>query len=284
MPGLLSFHAHPDDESIATGGTLARYAANGERVVVVTATDGALGEIHNHDNPDAIRPRLAQVRADEVMTALEILGVGHHEFLGYRDSGMMGWEDNLHPDCLWQADFLEATGRLVHLFRKHQPEIVTIYDPFGGYGHPDHIQVHRIGLAAYHAASDLSLFPLRGDDQPWQPERLWMSVWARSRMAAWADIDETAGDIDAEQAARLRRSGFPDEKVNVWMDVEDLVEVKIAAIAAHRTQIPPDWSLINVPDAYKPMLLGHEAFVELYPLPGTTEGGRFELSSDRSKV
>jgi LmbE family N-acetylglucosaminyl deacetylase len=92
-------------------------------------------------------------------------------------------------------------------------------------------------------------------------------------MAAWADIDETAGDIDVEQAARLRRSGFPDEKVNVWMDVEDLVDVKIAAIAAHRTQIPPDWSLINVPDDYKPMLLGHEAFVELYPILRTGAGG-----------
>jgi N-acetyl-1-D-myo-inositol-2-amino-2-deoxy-alpha-D-glucopyranoside deacetylase len=273
MPGLLSFHAHPDDESIATGGTLARHAANGERVVVVTATDGALGEIHNYDDPEAIRPRLAQVRAEEVAAALQILGVRHHEFLGYRDSGMMGWEDNLHPDCLWQADFMEATGRLVHLIRKHQPEVVTIYDPFGGYGHPDHIQVHRIGLAAYHAASDLSRFPLDRDDQPWQPERLWMSVWPKSRMAAWAEIDEATGDLDAGQATRLRDSGFPDERVTLWMDVEDLIDVKIAAIAAHRTQIPPDWSLINVPDAYRPTLLGHEAFVELYPAtPGDGAG------------
>lgn len=265
MPGLLSFHAHPDDESIATGGTLARYAANGEQVVVVTATDGVLGEIHNYDDPDTIRPRLAQVRAEEVAAALGILGVRQHEFLGYRDSGMMGWEDNLHPDCFWQADFLEATGRLIHLIRKHKPEIVTIYDPFGGYGHPDHIQVHRIGLAAFHGSSNLTLFPLRDDDEPWQPDRLWMSVWPRSRMVAWADIDEAAGNIDSEQAGKLRNSGFPDEKVSFWMDVEDLVEVKIAAIAAHRTQIPSGWSLINVPDAHKPTMLGHEAFVEMYP-------------------
>lgn len=267
MPGLLSFHAHPDDETIATGGTLARFAANGEPVVVVTATDGVLGEIHNHEDPEAVRPRLAQVRAEEVAAALDILGVGQHEFLGYRDSGMMGWEDNLHPDCFWQADFMEATGRLVRLIRKHRPEIVTIYDPFGGYGHPDHIQVHRIGLAAFHDSSDVIRFPLRGDEEPWQTDRLWMSVWPRSRMALWADLGAASGDMDEEESARLRNSGFPDERVSFWMEVEDLVDLKLAAIKAHRTQIPPGWSLMNVPDAYKPELLGREAFVELYPLP-----------------
>ena len=186
MPGLLSFHGHPDDETIVTEGTLARFAANGEHVVMVTATDGVLGEIHNHDEPEAIRLRLAEVRAEELAAALDILGVRQHEFLVYRDSGMMGWEDNFHPDCFWQADFMEATGRLVHLIRKHQPETVTIYDPFGGYGHPEHIQVHRIGLAAFHASSDVARFPLMGDDEPWQPDRLWMSVWPRGRMAIWA--------------------------------------------------------------------------------------------------
>ncbi len=269
MPGLLSFHAHPDDESISTGGTLARYAMNGEPVLVVTATDGALGEIHNHDDPESIRPRLAQVRAEEMAAALEILGVRDHAFLGYRDSGMMGWEDNFHPDCFWQADFMEATGRLVRHIRKHRPDVVTIYDPFGGYGHPDHIQVHRVGIAAFHASSDLGRFPLGGGEEPWQADRLWMSVWPRSRMATWADIDEAAGVIDANEAARRRNSGFPDERINVWMDVEDLIEVKVAAIAAHHTQIPPDWALLNVPEAHKPALLGREAFVELYPRLGS---------------
>lgn len=89
----------------------------------------------------------------------------------------------------------------------------------------------------------------------------------------WADMGEAAGDLDTEQAARLRNSGFPDEKIDIWMNVEDLVEVKIAAIRAHRTQIPPDWSLINVPDAHKPMLLGLEAFVELYPVLHARSGG-----------
>jgi N-acetyl-1-D-myo-inositol-2-amino-2-deoxy-alpha-D-glucopyranoside deacetylase len=269
MPGLLSFHAHPDDESIATGGTLATHAAKGEPVLVVTATDGALGDIHNHDDPESIRHRLAEVRAEEMAEAVRILGVTHHVFLGYRDSGMMGWESNFHPDCLWQADFMEATGRLIHLIRKHQPDIVTIYDPFGGYGHPDHIQVHRIGIAAFHGSADIGRFPLQGEEEPWLAGRLWMSVWPRSRLATWADIDEAAGNIDAAEATRRRSSGFPDERVNIWVDVEDFVELKLAAIKAHRTQIPPDWSLINIPEEHKPALLGREAFVELYPRVGS---------------
>jgi N-acetyl-1-D-myo-inositol-2-amino-2-deoxy-alpha-D-glucopyranoside deacetylase len=263
MPGLLSFHAHPDDESIAMGGTLARFASQGEEVLVVTATDGALGEVHNYHDPEQVKARLAQVRAEELHHALSILGVGGHEFLGYRDSGMMGWDDNLHPDCFWQAGFVEATGRLITLIRKHRPAIMTIYDPFGGYGHPDHIQVHRVGLAAYYLAADQFRFPLIGDEESWQPDHLWMSVWPASRMATWADLGEASGRLDTEQARRMRASGCPDERVSVWMDVEDLVDKKLAAIGAHRSQIPPDWSLINVPEEHKPELLGREAFVEL---------------------
>ena len=117
MPGLLAFHAHPDDEVTSTGGTLAKYAAAGEQVVVVTATDGAEGEVHNYPNPDEIKDRLAEVRAGEIVAALDILGVEHHEFLGYRDSGMMGEPTNQHPDCFWAADFDEAVGRMVKLIR-----------------------------------------------------------------------------------------------------------------------------------------------------------------------
>src|SRR3970040_205510 len=104
MPGLLAFHAHADDETIAMGGTMAKYASAGIPVVVVTATDGALGEVHNFDDPEPIKERLGEVRAEEIRAALDILGVKDHEFLGYRDSGMMGWETNHHPNCFWRAD------------------------------------------------------------------------------------------------------------------------------------------------------------------------------------
>ena len=180
MPGLLAFHAHPDDEATSTGGVLARYSEAGEHVVVVTATDGVEGEIHNYDNPDEIRPRLAEVRSQEMAESVSILGISQHHFLGYRDSGMMGSDPNEHPDCFWQADFTEATARLIRLIRRHRPEVMTIYDPFGGYGHPDHIQVHRIGMAAYFGAEDTRRFPLAEGEEAWRPDKLYMSTWPRS--------------------------------------------------------------------------------------------------------
>ena len=162
MSGLLAFHAHPDDESSSMGGVLTKHAEAGKDVVVVTATDGAEGEIHNYEDPESLMPQLVEIRRQEMKEALAILGVKHHEFLGYRDSGMMDTDANRHEDSFWQADFMEATARLIKLVRSYRPEVMTIYDPFGGYGHPDHIQVHRIGLAAYFGAPDAGRSYSRG--------------------------------------------------------------------------------------------------------------------------
>lgn len=242
MPGLLAFHAHPDDEVTSTGGTLARYAAAGEDVVVVTLTDGAEGEVHNYgDQEEEIKARLVEVRAAELATALEILGVEQHEFLGYRDSGMMGDDANSNPDCAWQADFDEATGRLIRLIRKYKPEVMTIYDPFGGYGHPDHIQVHRIGMAAYFLSRDLGRFPLEDGEEEWKPAKLYWTAFTRSRLQAFAKTRLDGGHIDQEQYEQMVLGGFPDEDVSAWIDASDYWEQKKAGWRAHKTQIPEDW-------------------------------------------
>ncbi len=259
MPDLLAFHAHPDDESISMGGTLAEFAAGGSRVVVVTATDGVEGEVHNYDEVEQIKARLDEVRAEELRAALDILGVENHEFLGYRDSGMMGEPSNLHPDCFWRADFVDAIGRLIALIRRYRPDTMTIYDPFGGYGHPDHIQVHRIGLAAFYMAEDTVRFPLAHGEELWQPARLWMSVWPRSRFVRWAQLSGSAVPGKADRVA-----GYRDEEVTVWVDVRHRIDQKVEAIRAHRSQIPPGWALLNVPEEYRGELLGSEAFVELF--------------------
>ncbi|MFO7548738.1 MAG: PIG-L family deacetylase [Acidimicrobiia bacterium] len=264
MPGLMAFHAHPDDEVISTGGTLSRYAEAGEQVVVVTATDGAEGEIHNYEQPEAIRPRLAEVRAGEVRSALDILGVDHHEFLGYRDSGMMGTDANRHPEAFWQADFMDATARLIRLIRRYRPEVMLVYDPFGGYGHPDHINVHRIGVAAYIGVSDLSRFPLGEDEEAWEPSKLYWTAWARSRVVRFAEMRHAMGMIDDEELERARSAGVPDRDVTAWIDVTDRVDRKERALRAHRSQIPEDWFLISVPDEVKPEVLGREAFVRVF--------------------
>jgi N-acetyl-1-D-myo-inositol-2-amino-2-deoxy-alpha-D-glucopyranoside deacetylase len=262
MPGLMAFHAHPDDEVISTGGVLARYAERGEQVVVVTATDGAEGEIHNYDDPDSIRPRLAEVRAAEVRAALDVLGVTHHEFLGYRDSGMMGTEPNDHPESFWRADFMEATGRLVELIRRYQPEVLVIYDPFGGYGHPDHINVHRIGMAAFAGAADHGRFPVEGD--PWAPLKLYWTAWPRSRTRIMADARLASGKITEEEHARMYESGTPDEHIHAWVDVSERIDQKLAALKAHRSQIPDDWFLLTVGDEERPIMMGRESFVRVF--------------------
>jgi len=292
MPGLLSFHAHPDDEVISTGGVLAHYSRIGEQVVVVTATDGAEGEIHNYDDPDSLKPQLAEMRALEIAAALSVLGVKHHEFLGYRDSGMMGTEANNHPNAFWRADFTEATKRLVGLIRKYQPEVMTVYDPFGGYGHPDHINVHRVGVAAFFGARDLGWFPLEDGEEYWAPAKLYWTTWGRERTRKlfkyWADEEdsklegtETPEDADvaemtveADDAEYLWRSqrGFPDEEISAVVDVSDFVSLKTEALKAHRTQIPQDWLLFRVPEDERHEVYGSETFVRVFssvdsPLP-----------------
>jgi N-acetyl-1-D-myo-inositol-2-amino-2-deoxy-alpha-D-glucopyranoside deacetylase len=258
------------------GGTMAKYAAAGIPVVVVTATDGALGEVHNYDDPEPIKERLGEVRAEEIRAALDILGVKDHEFLGYRDSGMIGWETNHHPNCFWKADPQEAARRLVALIRKYRPEVMTIYDPYGGYGHPDHINVHRIGIDAYYASDDEMRFPPSEGEEAWRPAKLYMNARPRKRMAAWAEMRLSEGSIDAETAERMRQSGVPDELVTCLVDVRDYVETKLDALRAHRTQIPPDWPMLTVPEHRKDEVLGTEAFVRVFGMTDAKETDLFD--------
>lgn len=270
MPGLLAFHAHPDDEVISTGGVLAHYSRLGEQVVVVTATDGAEGEIHNYDDPDSLKPKLAEMRAQEIATALSVLGVKHHEFLGYRDSGMMGTEANSHPEAFWEADFTEATKRLVGLIRKYQPEVMTVYDPFGGYGHPDHINVHRVGVAAFFGARDLGWFPVEEDQEYWAPAKLYWTAWGRERtrkmMKYWEDEADPEDDVPEKNDEYLWRSqrGFPDEEISTVVDVSEFVGLKLEALQAHRTQIPADWLAFKVPEEERIDVYGTESFVRVF--------------------
>ena len=264
MPGLLAFHAHPDDEVTSTGGVLARYAEAGIQVVVVTATDGAEGEIHNYENPDELRPRLVELRSQEIARALSILGVPHHHYLGFRDSGMMGTDPNQHPECFWQADFMEATSRLVRLLRRYTPEVMTIYDPFGGYGHPDHIQVHRIGMAAFFGSDDVGRFPLEEGETAWQVAKLYMSTWSRSRARAMVAARLEAGLMTREEADEASGWGTPDEDITTLVDVTAWAGLKIAALRAHRSQIPEDWFMLQVPEEDRPAAVGQEAFQRVY--------------------
>jgi len=146
MATLVCFHAHPDDEAIATGGTMTLAAASGHRVVLVTATRGEKGE----PEPGVLveGEQLWERRVVETHQAAELMGLDRVEFLGYEDSGMIGEPSNDNPLCFWQADVEEASQRLAKLLIEVNADVLTIYDSHGGYGHPDHIQVHRVGRRA----------------------------------------------------------------------------------------------------------------------------------------
>ena len=155
--GLLLVHAHPDDECFATGGLIARSIAEGRRVDLVTCTGGEEGEIHDPDlDPDEARPRLREIRREELECSVRALGGGalRLHLLGYRDSGMMGTPSNERADVFWRADLEEAIGRLVRIVREARPAVMVSYDSNGNYGHPDHINAHRIAVGAWEAAGD----------------------------------------------------------------------------------------------------------------------------------
>src|SRR5215831_11460491 len=143
---MVCFHAHPDDESIATGGTMAKAAAEGHRVVLVVATKGELGEPVEGVLADG--EELWTRRVVETQRSADVLGAERVEFLGYRDSGMMGEPTNDDAGCFWQADVEEAAERLATILRDVDVDVLTIYDDHGNYGHPDHIQIHRVGSRA----------------------------------------------------------------------------------------------------------------------------------------
>jgi mycothiol conjugate amidase Mca len=259
---LMAVHAHPDDETITTGGILARYSAEGVSTIVVTCTGGEVGEI---SDPTLATPEtLAEVRARELREALRILGVRHHEFLGYRDSGMMGTPANEHPACFWQADLDAATGKLVALVRRLKPDVIIAYNENGDYGHPDHINAHRIAVAAFNLAGDPSCYPEQGL-APWEPKKLYYSAWPRSQSRRMQEIMQAAGvepdPHEAENDAEVEEWATPDELITTRIDISTYIDAKLDALAAHQTQMGPETWFGKVPRALWRQVWSTEYFV-----------------------
>ena len=283
--GVLFVHAHPDDECMATGGTIARLVAEGVRVDLVTCTDGAEGEIHdpNLDHEEA-RPRLAQIRSAELACSLDALGGGavRHHLLGYRDSGMMGTEANEHPGSFWKADMDQATERLVEIAREARPTAIVSYDENGNYGHPDHINAARIARGAYQAS--------RGE--PWQVARFYEIAFVRERwfemmgsmkergialpwdMDAVTDapaadalnpsnaaaLDQVADAIEAGESEAIE-FGRPDAEVTTRVEVSAHLAAKRASMDCHKTQRQDLGWLLDLPEDLADRALSPEYFV-----------------------
>lgn len=242
---LLTVHAHPDDETISTGGVMARYAAEGIRVVCVTCTGGEHGEIvvPELDTPDN-HARLAEIRADELRRALARLGNVESRLLGYVDSGMMGTPQNDAPESFWQADFDAAVERLLTIVREVRPQVIVGYNDFGSYGHPDHIRAALIAKAAFERAADLPEPPLKlyevGGGRRWLREDVMTRVRERGIKSWWdPDSDET-DEQRAEREAYMRRMEEAVGPTTTTIDVRDHIGAKYAALAEHVTQLPRD--------------------------------------------
>jgi N-acetyl-1-D-myo-inositol-2-amino-2-deoxy-alpha-D-glucopyranoside deacetylase len=252
VSGLLLVHAHPDDESITSGGVMAQAHDAGKRVVLVTCTGGEAGEIHNMDEA-AVRPRLAQVRAEELRAAGGILGVDRIVFLGYRDSGMLGTADNRHPQSFHVAPTEEAAEKLAVVLREERPEVVVTYGADGLYNHPDHVKAHLVTVSAL----DL----LARED--WQPEKFYFAVIPRSGLRQIRDRMKAAG-LDSpfdEQEFGRAIPGTPDEEITTIVDVTPQLARKKAAFEAHRSQLALDSFFLNTPRDIFEAAFGREAFV-----------------------
>jgi mycothiol conjugate amidase Mca len=258
---LMVVHAHPDDEVIGTGGVFARYAEEGIRTVLVTATLGEEGEIVDPElNTPEVKERLAEVRREELARAVELLGIRHLELLGYRDSGMVGMESNSHPDCFNMADMDEAAGRLVRLIRLYRPQVLVTYNERGGYGHPDHIACHKATLIAWEAAGDPARYSEAG--APWTPLKLYQTAAPRGRWLRMFEIMRERGvpsPLDREEFD-IAQFTVPDEEVTAVVDVRDYMARKYEALRVHRTQIAADGPFLNMPEEVQRELAGVETF------------------------
>jgi N-acetyl-1-D-myo-inositol-2-amino-2-deoxy-alpha-D-glucopyranoside deacetylase len=250
---LLLVHAHPDDETIGTGATMARYAAEGAHVTLVTCTLGEEGEV--------LEPMFSQLAADqadqlggyriaELAAACAALGVTDHRYLGgpgrYRDSGMMGTPANRHPRAFWGADLRTAAEELVLVVREIRPQVVVTYDPNGFYGHPDHIQAHRVAMEAVRLAADPAVAPEHGE--PWQVAKVYWTAVPKSSLQR--GIEEFAGAAEnpfgGVTSADELPFGTPDAEIAAAVDASAYQDAKLAAMRAHATQISRDSWLYNL--------------------------------------
>lgn len=233
---ILAVLAHPDDESFGLGGTLALYASRGYDTYLICATRGEVGTV-DEEYLNGFTD-IAELRTQELMRAAKYLGLKNVFFLGYRDSGMPGMEENKHPDAQINHPIDEVAGVVVKYIRELKPDIVLTFDPIGGYKHPDHIHIHKATLLAFEKADDASFHPEAGG--PFKPRALYYQVFPRwflkwmTRLLSLTGKDPTKwgrnGDINLKELAEVE---FP---VHVRLDIRSVSEIKHQAGAQHASQ------------------------------------------------
>lgn len=254
MATVVFLHAHPDDETIVTGGTMARLSAEGHRVVLVTATAGELGQV-----PDGLLgpgEDLAARRATELGRACEILGVSRRLCLGYGDSGMAGEPSNDASGSFWRTDVDEAASALAAVLEEEKADVLTAYDEAGVYGHPDHIQVHRVGVRA----ADMAGTP-----------RLYMATVNRAHLQRVSEQAESlfgAEMPEGETVPDLSSLGVDEHRITTTVDVHGYLDVKRRAMAAHESQISETSFFLAMPAPAFAAVWGLEWYVRAGVAPG----------------
>ncbi|HEY8094197.1 MAG TPA: PIG-L family deacetylase [Acidimicrobiales bacterium] len=261
MATLVCFHAHPDDESMTTGGTIARAKAEGHRVVLVVATNGEYGEVPEDLGPEET---LVERRHRETAASAAALGIDRVVWLGYEDSGMTGWEQNSRPTSFLQADLDEAAGRLAAVLREEGAEVLTTYDWHGNYGHPDHIKVHHVG----HRAAVLAGTPRVLEATVNRDHIVRLMAMARET----GESIEPPGDEEFDPngpADDGNPLGMAEAELTLAVDVGSFVTQKRASIAAHRSQVTDTSFFLQMPDEMFLTAFGTEWFLE----PGVDTDG-----------
>jgi len=262
MSTLLLVHAHPDDECITTGGAMLRAHLDGHRVVLVTATRGEEGEMHNM-NSAGLRAQLGKIRSQELRECCAILGVDRQEFLGYRDSGTAGARSNQDPRSFNRAPLTEAAQRLAVLLREERPDVIVTYGADGTYGHPDHLKAHDTTLAALDIVAG----------EGWQPRKVYLHAVPRSFVQTIIGVAAGTGIQLPGELAQIR--GVPDEEITTAVDATDLLDQKLAACIAHSSQMHPGLPLAMMAAQIFELAFGVERFVLLR---GELNGERPERS------
>ena len=257
MATLVSFHAHPDDESIICGGVLRKASEQGHRVVLVLATRGEHGEVEEGFLADG--ESLAERRVAETQAAAAILGAQRLEFLGYTDSGMMGTPANDDPGSFWSAPVDDAARKLAAILQEEQADALTCYDDHGGYGHPDHIQVHRVGLRAARLAGAPRVYQATINRDQIRRGRTELAELAA---AAGIEIPDASDDEDF---------GKPEREITAAVDVSPYLDHKRQAMRAHASQISEHSFFVALPDEAFRATFGTEWFIRDGQGPGITE-------------
>jgi LmbE family N-acetylglucosaminyl deacetylase len=259
MATLVCFHAHPDDESITTGGVMAKYSAAGHRVVLVIATGGEYGE-----SPDDLAPGEALLHRRRVETERSAaeLGVARIAWLGYEDSGMTGWTQNTAPRSFVMADADEAARRLADLLVEENADVVTVYDWHGNYGHPDHVRVHDVG----HRAAALA-------GTPYVYEATMNRDQIRRFMeGAPPEFVESGGEFDPDGPADDGNPfGMPEAELTTAVDVSGFTDRKRASVTCHASQVTDTGMFLRMPPEVFAAAFGTEWFIRKGAAPGIHE-------------